>query len=52
MFTQSRIVGANRLVWSHSYYDTDKWEKYLRQYTGENELIKTARSANCPKVDR
>ncbi len=30
MFTRNRVLGTSKLVWSHSFYDTDSWEKILQ----------------------
>jgi calcium-independent phospholipase A2-gamma len=50
VFTQSALWGTSNLVWSHSYYDTALWEKALKEYLGEEVLIKTTRNGNGPKV--
>lgn len=50
VFNQSAIWGTGNLVWSHSYYDTGLWEKNLKEYFGQDELIKSSRDLKCPKV--
>lgn len=50
VFNQSAIWGTGNLVWSHSYYDTALWEKHLKEYFGQEELIQSARDSKCPKV--
>ncbi|KAF5280276.1 hypothetical protein FQR65_LT03084 [Abscondita terminalis] len=50
VFSQSPIWGTGNLVWSHSYYDTTLWEKHLKEYFGQEELIQSARDPKCPKV--
>ncbi|XP_049778627.1 calcium-independent phospholipase A2-gamma-like isoform X1 [Schistocerca cancellata] len=50
IFTQNPIWGTSSLVWSHSYYSTELWEKLLKNYIGDTQLIKTSRSPNCPKI--
>lgn len=41
----SRIGGASRLVWTHSYYDTQAWEKMLR------DNLKDCTLAHCNRND-
>ncbi|KAF2900576.1 hypothetical protein ILUMI_05618 [Ignelater luminosus] len=50
VFNQSALWGTSSLVWSHSYYDTALWEKMLKEYLGEEVLIKTSRNPKCPKL--
>jgi calcium-independent phospholipase A2-gamma len=50
IFTRSPILGTSKLLWSHSYYDTDDWEEILKTYIGTIPMIKTARDPGCPKV--
>ncbi|XP_017777635.1 PREDICTED: calcium-independent phospholipase A2-gamma-like isoform X2 [Nicrophorus vespilloides] len=50
IFTQSTIKGTSSLVWSHSYYDTELWEKLLIEQMGDISLISTTRTPNCPKL--
>ncbi|XP_050297530.1 calcium-independent phospholipase A2-gamma-like isoform X2 [Anthonomus grandis grandis] len=48
IFNQSTFKGTSSLVWSHSYYDTDLWEKLLREQWDKS-LIDTNRNLKCPK---
>ncbi|XP_066149035.1 calcium-independent phospholipase A2-gamma-like isoform X2 [Euwallacea fornicatus] len=50
IFNQSRIFGTSKLVWSHAYYDTALWEKKLKEYLGNENLISTSRGPLCPKI--
>lgn len=50
IFTQSTLKGTSSLVWSHSYYDTDRWEQLLRSHIGEDTLLSTARNSKIPKM--
>ena len=50
IFTQSALKGTSSLVWSHSYYDTALWEKLLQEKIGDQTLISTSRSLDCPKL--
>ncbi|XP_026462387.1 calcium-independent phospholipase A2-gamma-like [Ctenocephalides felis] len=46
----SVLSGTSRLVWSHAYYDTSKWEEFLKEYLGDISMIKTSRIPGCPKL--
>ncbi|XP_030753887.1 calcium-independent phospholipase A2-gamma-like isoform X2 [Sitophilus oryzae] len=48
VFTQSTLKGTSSLVWSHSYYDTELWEKLLQEQM-DSTLIQTARNSKTPK---
>ncbi|KAL5013924.1 hypothetical protein ScPMuIL_008194 [Solemya velum] len=50
MFTRNKLVGTGNLVWSHAFYDTEQWEKILKDNIGENRLIEFARDPLCPKM--
>ncbi|XP_051913954.1 calcium-independent phospholipase A2-gamma-like isoform X2 [Hippocampus zosterae] len=50
VFRQNRLVGAVKMGWSHSYYNTETWETILREKLGDGVLIKTARHESSPKV--
>ncbi|XP_062439628.1 calcium-independent phospholipase A2-gamma [Rhea pennata] len=50
VFKQNVIVGTVKMGWSHAFYDSDIWEKMLKEKMGSNLLIETARNSKCPKV--
>ncbi|KAM9344308.1 calcium-independent phospholipase A2-gamma-like [Pholidichthys leucotaenia] len=50
VFQQNRLVGTVKMGWSHSYYNTETWEKILQEKLGHKVLIKTARDEMSPKV--
>ncbi|XP_010780804.1 calcium-independent phospholipase A2-gamma-like isoform X1 [Notothenia coriiceps] len=50
VFRQNRLVGTVKMGWSHSYYNTETWEKILREKMGTRILIETARDELSPKV--
>ncbi|NXH18470.1 PLPL8 phospholipase, partial [Bucco capensis] len=50
VFKQNVIVGTVKMGWSHAFYDSDIWEKMLKEKMGSNLMIETARNARCPKV--
>ncbi|NWU94591.1 PLPL8 phospholipase, partial [Upupa epops] len=50
VFKQNVIVGTVKMGWSHAFYDSDIWEKMLKEKMGSNLMIETARSSTCPKV--
>lgn len=39
VFRQDRSTGIGGLLWSHSYYDTAKWEKILQEQVGMYDKI-------------
>lgn len=43
------LLGTSRLVWSHSYYDTDAWEELLQENLKDCTLTECNRH-NTPKV--
>ncbi|KAL0811146.1 hypothetical protein ABMA28_010403 [Loxostege sticticalis] len=45
----SLIGGASRLVWTHSYYDTEAWERLLQENLGDFSLTQCNRN-NSPKM--
>ncbi|XP_064363930.1 calcium-independent phospholipase A2-gamma isoform X2 [Dromaius novaehollandiae] len=49
VFKQNVIVGTVKMGWSHAFYDSDIWEKMLKERMGSNLLIETARNSKCPK---
>ncbi|NXF08279.1 PLPL8 phospholipase, partial [Smithornis capensis] len=50
VFKQNVIVGTVKMGWSHAFYDSDIWEKMLKEKMGSNLMIETARKSRCPKV--
>ncbi|XP_071659385.1 calcium-independent phospholipase A2-gamma isoform X2 [Patagioenas fasciata] len=50
VFKQNVIVGTVKMGWSHAFYDSDIWEKILKEKMGSNLMIETARNSKCPKV--
>ncbi|KAF3860760.1 hypothetical protein F7725_001015 [Dissostichus mawsoni] len=50
VFRQNPLVGTVKMGWSHSYYNTETWEKILREKMGTRILIETARDELSPKV--
>ncbi|XP_074464849.1 calcium-independent phospholipase A2-gamma isoform X2 [Larus michahellis] len=49
VFKQNVIVGTVKMGWSHAFYDSDIWEKMLKEKMGSNLMIETARNSKCPK---
>ncbi|KAM4902218.1 calcium-independent phospholipase A2-gamma isoform 1-T2 [Sylvia borin] len=50
VFKQNVIVGTVKMGWNHAFYDSDIWEKMLKEKMGSNLMIETARKSRCPKV--
>lgn len=50
IFSQNPFWGTSNLFFTHSYYDTKVWENFLKEFFGEEELAKTNRRENTPKV--
>ncbi|XP_068132621.1 calcium-independent phospholipase A2-gamma [Hyperolius riggenbachi] len=50
VFKQNVILGTVKMGWSHAYYDSEMWEKMLKERMGSELMIETARNPNCPKV--
>ncbi|NWW46897.1 PLPL8 phospholipase, partial [Pedionomus torquatus] len=50
VFKQNVIVGTVKMGWSHAFYDSDIWEKMLKEKMGSNLMIETSRNSKCPKV--
>ncbi|XP_063783366.1 calcium-independent phospholipase A2-gamma [Pseudophryne corroboree] len=50
VFKQNVIVGTMKMGWSHAYYDSEMWEKMLKERMGSDLLIETSRNPLCPKV--
>ncbi|XP_075003945.1 calcium-independent phospholipase A2-gamma isoform X2 [Calonectris borealis] len=49
VFKQNVIVGTVKMGWSHAFYDSDIWEKMLKEKMGSNLMIETTRNSKCPK---
>lgn len=50
VFKQNVIMGTVKMGWSHAYYDSEMWEKMLKERMGSDLMIETARNPQCPKV--
>lgn len=50
LFTQNKVLGYSMMLFKHAYYDTEKFEKLLREYIGDTPMIQTNRQEKCPKV--
>ncbi|XP_051885776.1 calcium-independent phospholipase A2-gamma isoform X1 [Pristis pectinata] len=50
VFKQNVIVGTMKMGWSHAFYESEPWEKVLKERMGEDLLIQTARNPKSPKV--
>nr|XP_006122563.1 calcium-independent phospholipase A2-gamma [Pelodiscus sinensis]XP_025040152.1 calcium-independent phospholipase A2-gamma [Pelodiscus sinensis] len=50
VFKQNVIVGTMKMGWNHAFYDSDIWEKMLKDRMGSDLMIETARNPKCPKV--
>ncbi|XP_073921131.1 calcium-independent phospholipase A2-gamma isoform X2 [Castor canadensis] len=50
VFSQNVIVGTVKMSWSHAFYDSQMWEKILKDRMGSTLMIETARNPKCPKV--
>ncbi|XP_004463655.2 calcium-independent phospholipase A2-gamma isoform X3 [Dasypus novemcinctus] len=50
VFSQNVIVGTVKMSWSHAFYDSQMWEKILKDKMGSSLMIETARNPTCPKV--
>ncbi|XP_033612783.1 calcium-independent phospholipase A2-gamma isoform X1 [Fukomys damarensis] len=50
VFSQNVIVGTVKMSWSHAFYDSQTWEKILKDRMGSALMIETARDPACPKV--
>ncbi|KAM4037289.1 LOW QUALITY PROTEIN: calcium-independent phospholipase A2-gamma [Anomaloglossus baeobatrachus] len=50
VFKQNVIVGTVKMGWSHAYYNSEMWEKLLKERIGADLMIETSRSPLCPKV--
>ncbi|XP_063302989.1 calcium-independent phospholipase A2-gamma [Pelobates fuscus] len=50
VFKQNVIVGTVKMGWNHAFYDSEIWEKMLKERMGSDLLIESARDPRCPKV--
>lgn len=50
VFKQNVIMGTMKMGWSHAFYESEPWEKILKERMGEDFLIQTARNPKSPKV--
>lgn len=50
VFKQNVIVGTVKMGWNHAYYNSEMWEKMLKERMGSDLMIETARNPFCPKV--
>ncbi|XP_058501955.1 calcium-independent phospholipase A2-gamma-like isoform X1 [Solea solea] len=50
VFKQNVIVGTVKMGWSHAFYDSEAWEKLLKEKMGSHLLVETSRNPECPKV--
>ncbi|XP_026568885.1 calcium-independent phospholipase A2-gamma isoform X2 [Pseudonaja textilis] len=50
VFKQNVIVGTVKMGWSHAFYDSEIWEKMLKERMGSDVMFETARNPRCPKV--
>lgn len=50
VFSQNVIVGTVKMSWSHAFYDSQTWERILKDRMGSALMIETARNPTCPKV--
>ncbi|XP_048195744.1 calcium-independent phospholipase A2-gamma isoform X2 [Perognathus longimembris pacificus] len=50
VFSQNVILGTVKMSWSHAFYDSQMWEKILKDRMGSALMIETARNPMCTKV--
>ncbi|KAM3865313.1 calcium-independent phospholipase A2-gamma-like [Diretmus argenteus] len=50
VFKQNVIVGTVKMGWRHAFYDSETWEKILKEKMGSDLLVETSRNPRCPKV--
>ncbi|CAL8359326.1 unnamed protein product [Lota lota] len=50
VFKQNRIMGTVKMGWNHAFYDSEPWEKILKEKIGSDLLVETSRNPKCPKV--
>ncbi|XP_039211580.1 calcium-independent phospholipase A2-gamma isoform X3 [Crotalus tigris] len=49
VFKQNVIVGTVKMGWNHAFYDSEIWEKMLKERMGSDIMFETARNPKCPK---
>ncbi|XP_025764947.1 calcium-independent phospholipase A2-gamma isoform X3 [Oreochromis niloticus] len=50
IFKQNVFVGTMKMSWSHAFYDSEAWEKILKEKMGSHLMVETSRNPDCPKV--
>jgi len=50
IFEQNSFLGTSNLVLTHAYYNTDTYEKILKEVLGDLPLIQTTRDPTMPKI--
>ncbi|ELU02471.1 hypothetical protein CAPTEDRAFT_100304 [Capitella teleta] len=50
MFSRNKLMGVGKLFMSHSYYETDVWEKVLHESIGFKTFLESTRDPECPKI--
>ncbi|XP_053498562.1 uncharacterized protein LOC128618906 isoform X2 [Ictalurus furcatus] len=50
VFRQNPLVGTVKMGWTHSYYNTERWEMILKEKIGDHLLVRTARDERSPKA--
>lgn len=50
VFRQNVIVGTVKMGWNHAFYDSEIWEKVLKERMGSDLLVETSRNPDCAKV--
>ncbi|XP_042326858.1 calcium-independent phospholipase A2-gamma isoform X2 [Sceloporus undulatus] len=50
VFKQNVFVGTVKMGWNHAFYDSEMWEKLLKERMGSAVMIETSRNPRCPKV--
>ncbi|KAI4877292.1 hypothetical protein NFI96_011838, partial [Prochilodus magdalenae] len=50
VFKQNVIVGTVKMGWKHAFYDSEVWEKLLKEKMGSDLMVETSRNPDCPKV--
>uniref|UniRef100_A0A8D3A6Y1 PNPLA domain-containing protein n=1 Tax=Scophthalmus maximus TaxID=52904 RepID=A0A8D3A6Y1_SCOMX len=50
VFKQNLFVGTVKMGWNHAFYDSEAWEKILKEKMGSHLLAETSRNPECPKM--